>query len=76
MLRGSEKDADGGDRNGGGNGRGTFFAKRAMPVTNLNGMSDLVVIAKCSAVTVRGESLIALNYLVTTSHHFIFRLMK
>lgn len=37
MLRGSEKDADGGDRKGGGNGRGGRFANRAIPVSNRNG---------------------------------------
>lgn len=37
MLRGSENEPDGGDRNGGGNGRGVRFAKRAKPVSKRNG---------------------------------------
>lgn len=37
VLRGSEKDPDGGERNGGGNGLGARLAKRASPVSNLKG---------------------------------------
>jgi len=37
VLSGSEKDADGGDRKGGGNGLGARLAKRAVPVSNLKG---------------------------------------
>ena len=37
VLRGSENEADGGDRNGGGNGRGVLFAKSDNPVSNLKG---------------------------------------
>lgn len=37
MLRGSEKDTDGGDKKGGGNGRGDRFANSPMPVSKRKG---------------------------------------
>jgi len=37
VLRGSEKDPDGGERNGGGNGRGARFANKPTPVSNRKG---------------------------------------
>ena len=37
VLSGSEKDAEGADANGGGNGRGFRFAKRPIPATNRKG---------------------------------------
>jgi len=37
VLRGSEKDPEGGDKNGGGKGLGRLFANSASPVSNLNG---------------------------------------
>jgi len=37
VLRGSEKDPEGGDRNGGGNGLGALFANKASPVSNRKG---------------------------------------
>lgn len=37
MLRGSENEPDGGDRNGGGNGRGVRFAKSAKLVSKRKG---------------------------------------
>ncbi len=37
VLRGSLKEPDGGDRKGGGKGRGARFAKSATPVSNRNG---------------------------------------
>jgi hypothetical protein len=37
VLRGSEKDPEGGDRKGGGNGRGGRLANSEMPVSNRNG---------------------------------------
>lgn len=37
MLRGSEKDTEGGDKKGGGNGRGDRFANSPMPVSKRKG---------------------------------------
>lgn len=37
VLRGSEKELDGGDRKGGGKGRGVLLAKRDMPVSKRKG---------------------------------------
>lgn len=37
MLSGSEKEPEGGDRNGGGNGLGGRFAKSAKPVSKWKG---------------------------------------
>ena len=37
MLRASEKEPEGRERKGGGKGRGVRLAKRAKPVSNLNG---------------------------------------
>ena len=37
MLRGSEKEPEGGDKNGGGNGLGALFANSASPVSNRKG---------------------------------------
>ena len=37
MLRGSEKDPEGGDRNGGGKGLGALLANNASPVSNRKG---------------------------------------
>jgi hypothetical protein len=37
VLRGSENDADGGDRNGGGKGLGGRLAYKEMPVSNRKG---------------------------------------
>jgi hypothetical protein len=41
VLRGSEKDPDGGDRKGGGNGLGALFANNASPVSNRKGEISL-----------------------------------
>ena len=38
MLRASEKDPEGGDKNGGGKGLGALFANSAIPVSNLKGV--------------------------------------
>ena len=37
VLRGSEKETDGGERKGGGNGRGARFANNTMPVSKRKG---------------------------------------
>jgi hypothetical protein len=41
VLSGSEKDPEGGDKNGGGKGLGALFANKAIPVSNRKGMCSL-----------------------------------
>jgi len=41
VLRGSEKDPDGGERNGGGNGLGALLANNASPVSKRKGAISL-----------------------------------
>lgn len=48
MLRGSEKEPEGGERNGGGNGLGLRFANKARPVSNRNGEDFLC--RECSSI--------------------------
>jgi hypothetical protein len=56
VLSGSEKDPEGGDKNGGGNGLGALLANNAKPVSNLNGQ-----IAVCRACAVGATALAAVE---------------
>ena len=57
VLRGSEKDPEGGDRNGGGKGLGALLANNANPVSNRKGRVSLCKVGvSASAVVEKANS--------------------
>jgi hypothetical protein len=55
VLRGSEKEPEGGERKGGGKGLGGLFANKASPVSNLKGIAAFRKVGASARVVVAAE---------------------
>jgi hypothetical protein len=50
VLKGSEKEPDGGEKNGGGKGLGALLASRAYPVSKTKGREVCLSVSSCGVV--------------------------